>query len=553
MKRRAFLKNSVMAAAASAFSFPGRNVWSQSVEAHIEIFPNEPVGAISPNIYGQFTEHIGGVIYDGVWVGKDSKIPNQYGIRSELIEKLKEIRVPVIRWPGGCFADSYDWRDGIGPADKRPRRTNFWEVERDAARLHEKGSQVFETNQFGTNEFMRFCRLTGAEPYVAANLRSLPPLEFDQWVEYCNSPKGSTTLADSRAAAGFAEPFNVRYWGVGNESWGCGGNFTPEEYASEFRRFTSWVPRYGLELQLIGSGPNDNDMDWTHRFFEELYSGHRYRNASFAGWSIHHYALITSHAHPRHGESDSQDALEFDTTDWYEVLRECDRIEQIMLDQWSVMGQYDEEHHVKLVVDEYGPWYREGTELDPTHIFGQQITMRDALATALTLDAFNRNAEKVCLATNAQLINKLNALFLAHEEKFLATPNFHVFAMYAAHQGSQGVRAVFSAPEVHYKRDAQSARFWSLNGSASCTKNAVTLTAVNADAARPIETQVVLRGGAASRVSGTVLSAGDLHAHNTFEQPNVVSRAAIDASIREGAVHVMIPAASVVKLEIALE
>src|SRR5580698_579489 len=321
MKRRQFLKHSAMAGAAVACS--GGRAWAKSADAHIEILAGEPIGEISPNIYGQFTEHIGGVIYDGVWVGEDSKIANQHGIRSALVEKMKAIHVPVVRWPGGCFADSYDWKDGIGPAAKRPRRTNFWEVDPDAARLHEKGAQVIESNHFGTNEFMRFCKLTGAEPYLAANLRSLPALDFDHWVEYCNAPAGSTTLAEMRGEAGFAEPFNVRYWGVGNESWGCGGNFTPEEYASEFRRYTSWIPRYGVELELIGSGPSDNDLDWTHRFFDELTTGHSYDNRSFKGWSVHHYAWKMSRGKTTDWNAGKGDALQFEAVDWYEMLREA--------------------------------------------------------------------------------------------------------------------------------------------------------------------------------------------------------------------------------------
>ena len=273
--------------------------------------------------------------------------------------------------------------------------------------------------------------------------------------EYCNSPAGSTTLAEVRAAAGFPEPFNVRYWGVGNESWGCGGNFTREAYASEFRRYSDWIPRYGLELQLIGSGPSDNDVDWTHRFFQQIYSDPAYNNPSFTGWSVHHYAWNLSRGKTKDLLAGKGDALQFDSVDWYELLRECDRMEQIIQDQWAVMGQYDALHHVKLVVDEYGPWYREGTELDPTHLFGQQITLRDALGTALTLDTFNRNPEKVSMAACAQLINNINALFMAHEDHFFATPNFHVFAMYAAHQSGQALRAVFSAPDVHYMRDDQ--------------------------------------------------------------------------------------------------
>jgi len=549
MERRQFLKNAVIAGAAAVC---GPRVWGKSSDAHIEILVGEPIGEISPNIYGQFTEHIGGVIYDGVWVGQNSKIPNLYGIRTELVERMKQIHVPVIRWPGGCFADSYDWKDGVGPTSKRPRRTNFWEVDPDAARLHEKGPQVFESNEFGTNEFVRFCRLTGAQPYLAANLRSLSPLEFDHWVEYCNSPAGSTALAEVRAAAGFAEPFQVRYWGVGNESWGCGGNFTPEQYASEFRRFTSWIPRYGVELELIGSGPSDNDIDWTHRFFEQLYSSPAYDNRSFTGWSVHHYSWNVGRGKTNDWNRSKGDALQFDAVDWYEMLREANRMEQIVHDQWAAMGQYDVDHRIKLVVDEYGPWHREGTELDPSHIFGQQITIRDALVTALTLDTFNRNAEKVGMAMCAQLVNNLNALFLAHEDRFLATPNFHVFAMYAAHQGAQAVRVEFSAPEVQYQRDGKQARFWGLNGSASRKGNVLTLTVVNPDLSKAIETEIAIRGASITQATGIVLAAQDMHAHNTFDQPDAVKPSPLAAAVNGDRVNVSTPAASVIKLEVSL-
>ena len=550
MERRQFLKSSAMSGAVMALS--GVRAIASSSDARIEIFLDEPQALISPNIYGQFTEHIGGVIYDGIWVGENSKIPNQYGIRSQLIEMLKKIKVPIIRWPGGCFADSYDWMDGVGPAAQRPTRTNFWEVDPDAARLQEHGDQIFETNRFGTNEFVRFCKLSGAQPYLAANLRSLPPLSFDHWVEYCNSPAGSTTLADMRSAAGFPEPFNVRYWGVGNESWGCGGNFTPEEYASEFRRYSSWLPRYGVDLQLIGSGPNNDDVDWTHRVFEELFSDHEYHNRSFAGWSVHYYASNLSRGKTTDWIRGKGDALAFEAVDWYELMRQCNRIDQIIQDQWMAIGEFDKQHRIKIVVDEYGPWYREGTEVDPTHIFGQQVTIRDALATALTLDTFNRNADKMGLATNAQLVNNINALFLAHEDHFVATPNYFVFEMYAAHQGGRHVRTVFSAPDVHYTRDGEPASFWGLNGSASQNDNVVTLTVVNPDLKQPKDTQVDLRGAAIVRVTGTVLAHADMHAHNTFDQPDTVKTASLAASVSGSMVNVTIPAASVSKLEILL-
>jgi len=548
MDRRQFLKDSALAGTTLAFS--GVTNWAQSADARIEIVRDEPGGVISPNLFGQFTEHIGGVIYDGIWVGEGSKIPNRFGIRSELIDKLSQIKVPIIRWPGGCFADSYDWMDGIGPTAQRPKRTNFWETDSDSARLHEQGKQVFEPNEFGTNEFMRLCKLTGAQPYLAVNLRSLPALSFDHWVEYCNSPAGSTALAKMRGAAGFAEPFNVRYWGVGNESWGCGGNFTPEEYASEFRRYTSWLPRYGLDLQLIGSGPNNDDLDWTHRFFEQIYSGHSYRNSSFTGWSVHYYASNLSRGRTNDWSLGKGDALKFDSVDWFELMRQCDRIDQIIQDQWTAMGQYDTEHRVKLVVDEYGPWYREGTEVDPTHIFGQQVTIRDGLATALTLDTFIRHSEKVSLATNAQLVNNINALFLAHEERFVSTPNYYVFAMYAAHQGGQKLRTEFSAPDVQYMRDGKPAHFWGLNGSASQKGNVVTLTVVNPDLIKSTDTQIAVRGARISHAASAVLAARDMHAHNTFDQPNAVKPASHDVTASSGTLMMTFPPASVAMVEI---
>jgi alpha-L-arabinofuranosidase len=550
MQRRQFLKNSALAGAVITCS--GVKAWAKSSEARIEIFRDEAGGLISPNLFGQFTEHIGGVIYDGIWVGEDSKIRNRFGIRSELIEKLSAIKVPVIRWPGGCFADSYDWMDGIGPAAQRPSRTNFWEVDHDAERLHEKGRQVIEPNSFGTNEFMRFCMATGAQPYIAANLRSLPALSFDHWVEYCNAPAGSTTLAKMREAGGFSEPFKVRYWGVGNESWGCGGNFTPEEYASKFRRYTSWLPRYGVDLQLIGSGPNNDDLDWTHRFFEQIYSEHSYQNSSFTGWSVHCYATNLSRGKTNDWILAKGDALAFDPVDWYEVMQQCNRIEQIIKDQWTAMGQYDSEHHVKLVGDEYGPWYREGTEVDPTHIFGQQVTIRDALATALTLDTFVRHADKVSLATNAQLVNNINALFLAHEERFVATPNYYVFGMYGTHQGGRSLRTEFSAPEIHYDRDGAPARFWALNGSASEKGNVITLTVVHPELNKPIDTQIALNGAGISHVSATALTAADMHAHNTFDLPDTVKPTQLSVALAGNLISVSLPPASVVKFEIVL-
>ncbi|HKD91236.1 MAG TPA: hypothetical protein VKB56_05010, partial [Terriglobales bacterium] len=269
MLRRQFLLNAARLTAAPLVFKASPFVFAQSADARIEVVLNEPLGTISPNIYGHFTENLSGVIYDGVWVGEDSKVPNIRGIRRELVEEMRKIRPAVVRFPGGCFADSYDWRDGVGPANQRPRRTNFWNG---GERPEAPASHRYDPNRYGTNEFVDFCRLIGAQPYLAANLRSLPAEQFYRWVEYANSPAGSTTLSDERAAAGYKDPFNVRYWGVGNESWGCGGNFTAQEYAVEYRRFTAWVPNYpGVgPLSFVASGPNDDNWEWTRSFLEEI-------------------------------------------------------------------------------------------------------------------------------------------------------------------------------------------------------------------------------------------------------------------------------------------
>ena len=554
MQRRRFLKTSALAG--SAFFLRRTLAAAVSDDAIIEIMLDEPLGTISPLIYSHFTEELGAVIYDGVWVGEKSKIPNTGGIRTALIEKMRQIKAPAIRWPGGCFADSYDWRDGVGPKDKRPRRTDFWVDDPDAKDLPKKGLPSYDPNQFGTDEFVHFCKLSGAEPYLAANVRSLSPYVFDQWVEYCNSPAGSTTWSDVRAAGGSAEPYNVQYWGVGNESWGCGGNFSPEEYASEYRRYQSWLPRYGLDLKLIGSGPNQDDVDWTTRFFENIFAPGRRIKPPF-GWSMHYY-------------TDLPEALEFTAEDVYPGYELADRMEKIMLDHWTAMGVYDRNHSVKLVVDEYGPWYRfSDTKLDPTHVLGQQLTIRDGIMTALTLDTFNRHPEKVAIAACAQLINCIDSLFLSHEDNFITTPTFHVFDLYKEHQGGQTVRVQFSVPDITFPRKAvkkrlsatgdealvggPESRLWGLNGSASLTGKTLTLTVVNPHLTESHPAQIVLRGGAsAAEAEAEVLGGEDVHAHNTFEQPNAVVTRKATATVSGKTVQFTLPPSSVTRFTIAL-
>jgi alpha-L-arabinofuranosidase len=551
--RREFLRKSGTAAGAALIAwrspFPFQTE-SAGGDARIEILLGEPLGTIAPEIYGHFCEHLGGLVYDGLWVGEGSKIPNLNGIRKELVDEMKKIHPAVVRYPGGCFADSYDWRDGIGPDDKRPRRTNFWAG---AESANAPANHKYEPNQFGTNEFARFCKLLGAKPYLAANVRSLSAEQFYQWVEYCNSPAGSTTLADERAAAGSPDPYGVRFWGVGNESWGCGGNFTAQEYAVEFRRWTEWVPSYGLELSFIGSGPNVDDWEWTRGFLEELVKKGKSRLRSVWGMALHHYAWNLSRGKTDNWEAGKGDALKFDTVDWYELLREGERMEGLINGHWQIMGEIDTEHRVKLVVDEWGPWYRPGGEMTTGNLLEQTPTLRDAIFSGMTLDIFNRHPEKVAMANCAQLINCLNSLYLAHENNFCVTPVGHVFGMYAAHQGCEGLRTIFSAPQISYDRDGKKASFWGLKGAASLHNKQLVLTVVNPDVSAAREAEIAARGGRVISGKVTTLRHTDLHAHNSFEQRDVVKpqSAALTGSGRT--VRHTFPAASVTKLELELE
>ena len=523
--------------------------FAQTANARIEVVLDETLGTISPNIYGHFVENLSGVIYDGIWVGENSKVPTVNGIRKELVDEMLKIKPPVVRFPGGCFADSYDWRDGIGPADKRPRRSNFWNRGEAAAA---PDSHRYDPNRFGTNEFGHFCRLLGAQPYLAANVRSLPAEQFYRWVEYCNAPAGSTTLADERTAAGFKDPFNVRFWGVGNESWGCGGNFTPQEYAAEFRRFTTWVPNYGPELSFVASGPNVDDWSWTRGFLEEIVRKGRWQLRSVYGLALHHYAWNLSRGRTRDWVQGKGDALNFDAVDWYELLLEGDRMEGLIEGHWQVMGEEDPEHSVKLVVDEWGPWYRPGSEATPGDQLEQMPTLRDAVFSGMTLDIFNRHPVQVAMANCAQLINCLNSLYLAHEDRFVVTPVGHVFAMYAAHQGGESVRTEFSAPTIHYDRDNKPASFWGLRGSASLHGKELVLTAVNPNVKDALDTQIVIHGARVQSGEATVLTASDIHAHNTFAERQVVVQKTnrVDMKGDSGAFH--FPAASVTKLTLQL-
>ena len=564
--RRSFLKSSTLTA--SALALRGSTLLAQTThaDAHINILPTETIATISPEIYSHFIEQLGGVIYDGVWVGAGSKIPNENGIRKAFIDAMRAVKAPVLRWPGGCFADSYDWRDGIGPADKRPARAGFWDQQ--------------DSNQYGLHEFMRTCRAIGCKPYLAADLRSLPARDFYQEIEYCNAPAGDVpsnsaawavpdALAAQRAANGDKEPFDVDLWGVGNESWGCGGNQTPEEYAGEFRRYTAWTPSYSKKpLRFVAVGPNGDDVDWTTRLFKSLYGNPERRH--MWGLSIHYYTSGSA------SKFAAGDALDFNNDGFYDLLTRGSIMERVVTDHWRAM--HDDQPNsegqptVKLVVDEWGAWYGKGTELGSVYNLSQQSTMRDALLTGITLDIFQRHADKVAVAAVAQSINCLHSLMLAQGDKFTVTPAFHVFKMYLPHSGAQAVRAEFNAPSIRnplgnaaipvggnsHRGSLEAVKTLAgLSGSASISTSGngklLTLTVVNPHLDQSLTTEIAVSGASIASYTGTVLSEADVHAHNDFDHPNAVHpRAAATTQPAGGRVLHTFPAASVTTLELTL-
>jgi alpha-N-arabinofuranosidase len=506
MKRREFISAALALGAAGLAPRSGR-----ASDGTVEVLLDEPIGTIAPELQGHFTEHIGEVVYNGIWVGEDSKIPNVGGIRKALIEHMRQMRAPIIRWPGGCLADSYNWRDGVGPRSQRPVRTNFWDNSEELRKAPD-GPQKYEPNTFGTAEFMRFCQLCGAKPYVTANVRSLSPLDFDQWAEYCNAPAGSATLAKLREQDGSRDPYNIQYWGIGNENWGCGGNMLPQEYAAEFRKFTAWVPNYGEKLHYVACGPGAEDYDaqisWTRGFFEALTGKSTHLFDRVFGFAMHYYA----------GGNDKDDSIHYSADQWYRTLTLADLIESLIGQHWQVMGEYDKQRKAKLVIDEWGAWHA-GPSLGPEYFFSYIPALRDALVVAINLDIFNRNADKLAICNIAQLINNICTLFLTKEEQFVTTPVFHVFDMYKSHQGAQSVRAVCNAPDI-FNNGGKT--FWGLNGSASVKGKSLVLTMVNPHVTDECAVEISLRGAEAKSAQATVLTSSDIQAHNDFEHPDVV-------------------------------
>ena len=449
----------------------------------IHLNPERSRGVISKNIYGHFSEHLGRCIYQGLFVGKDSPIPNVNGMRKDVVDALKKIGVPVLRWPGGCFADEYHWEDGIGPQENRKRMVNTnW-------------GGVVEDNSFGTHEFLELCEQIGCEPYINANVGSGTVREMAEWVEYLNSD-GDSTVVQKRWANGRKDSWGVKYWGVGNENWGCGGNMRPEFYADQYRRFQTFCRQYGdNKLFKIACGPNTADYEWMDVLMERA---HNYMDAI----TLHYYTLCGD----KWEEKGS--ATDFTVADFYKTLCRAQRMDELVTRHREIMDRHDPEGRVGLIVDEWGAWYDVEPGTNPGFLY-QQNTMRDAMIAAITLNIFNRNCDRVIMANLAQTVNVLQSVVLTEGDQMVLTPTYHVFDLYKAHQDAREI-------DCYVQSDKVGEGQWQIDqitASASEKDGVITLTVANVSADEAAEIRV--EGVCASEISGRILQ-GDINQYNDF-------------------------------------
>ena len=498
---------------------------SAQKKAEISVDLTSGKDVISKHIYGHFSEHLGRSIYGGLWVGEDSPIPNTGGVRNDIIEALKHISIPNLRWPGGCFADEYHWRDGIGPRESRPKMIN----------THWGG--VVEDNSFGTHEFLNLCEALGTEPYICGNVGSGTVEEMSKWVEYMTFD-GESPMANLRRQNGREEPWRVKFWGVGNENWGCGGNMTAEYYAGEYRRYATYSRNYGdNRLYKIAGGPNSADYHWTEVMMRDIPTNQK------NGISLHNYTLPTGNW------NDKGSSTEFGETDYYNTIANAWFMDELITKHSAVMDKYDSRKNVGLIVDEWGTWYNVEPGTNPGFLY-QQNTMRDAIVAGLHLNIFNNHADRVKMANIAQLVNVLQALFLTEGEKMLLTPTYHVFDMYKVHQEATMLPVKYTAD---MKTGANNRNFPQLSVSASVDGGgALHISLVNTDLEENIDLSCALSGlknGAG--VTGKIISSDKINDYNSFENPDKVVMYDYDsARLRGNTLALTVPAMSVVTLEI---
>jgi alpha-N-arabinofuranosidase len=500
---------------------------SLSVFAQTQIVLNADLGehTISRHIYGHFAEHLGRCIYDGFYVGEQNKtIPHTEGVRNDIIEALKKLKVPNLRWPGGCFADTYHWKDGIGPKDKRPWMVNIW------------WGGVKEDNSFGTHDFLNLCERIGAEPYLAANVGSGTVQELIDWTRYVNYGVGSSPMADLRKENGREKPWGVKYWGVGNETWGCGGNMKPEYYANIYRQYATFMTNWDNSSKIfrIASGANSQDYNWTEVLMRDIPHG------MLEGIALHHYSVIDWNK--------KGSATDFTEQQYVTTMKRALLMDELIDKHTTIMDKYDPRKRVALIVDEWGGWYDVEAGTNGAFLY-QQNTLRDAILAGATLNIFHKYCERVKMANLAQTVNVLQAVVLTKGEKMILTPTYHVLEMYNVHQDATMLPLSIKTDEYSFGQE----KLPSVSASASRDKAGVVhISLVNLNPNKAQDITIDLRGTNSKNLSGRVLTAPKVQDHNTFEKPTAVNPAAFSgAKWQDGKLKLSLPPISVVVLAVA--
>lgn len=488
------------------------------------VIADNPGAVISKNIYGHFSEHLGACIYGGIWVGRDSKIPNTGGIRNDVLTALRELKVPNLRWPGGCFADTYHWKDGIGPQSKRSSIVNVnW-------------GGVTEDNSFGTHEFMKLTELIGCDAYINGNVGSGTVREMAEWIEYLTSDADSP-MTRLRKENGREDPWNVRLFAIGNENWGCGGNMTPEYYTSQMRQYSTYLNDYAANrLYRVACGPNGPDTQWMETLMKD--PGTR---AMFQGISLHYYSVVNGWEH-------KGSATKFDEREWFETFRLNLEIEDIIKAHENIMNRYDPEKIKGLIVDEWGNWFSVEPGTNPGFLY-QQNTMRDAITAAIHLNIFNRHADRVRGANIAQMVNVLQSVILTNGDNMILTPTYHVFRMFSVHQNARLLNIDLKCED--YVLDGR--KLPAISASASLDDvGRVHITLANLNPGKQITVTCPIIGEAFKKVKGEILTSPEMNSFNSFDRPDIVKPAGFSGySLKDGTLLVSLPSKSVVVLELS--
>ena len=495
---------------------------SAQEKATITLHADQGKQIIPKEIYGQFAEHLGTCIYGGLWVGENSSIPNIKGYRTDVFNALKDLQVPVLRWPGGCFADEYHWMDGIGSKDKRPKMVN------------NNWGGTIEDNSFGTHEFLNLCEMLGCEPYISGNVGSGTVEELAKWVEYMTS-EGDSPMARLRRKNGRDKAWKVKYLGVGNESWGCGGNMRPEFYSDLYRRYSTYCRNYDdNHLFKIASGASDYDYDWTKILMDRV--GQRMN-----GLSLHYYTVT--------GWNGSKgSATKFNNEDYYWAMGKCREIEDVIKKHCAIMDQYDKNKRVALMLDEWGTWWDEEPGTVRGHLF-QQNTMRDALVASLTFDIFHKYTDRLKMANIAQIVNVLQSMILTKDKEMILTPTYYAFKMYKVHQDATYLPLDITCDTVNVRGER---RVPMVSATASKDKNGeIHISLSNIDVNNAQEVTVNLEGTNAKKAIGEILTSANITDYNSFEKPNTISLVPFnDVKVSKGIMKIKLPAKSIVTLKL---